>query len=165
MVRSPQSSTIISFHPKGLRSTAAEHLQTRILDAGHSVYWTDILEHTKDPTFLLLVYFWYALYAWDQALEDLYKYISELASPVICYLEPGSLVQYRRRRRSQIPTPVLHKPYTPFMRTFWVIHRYFEISTNRSGLFWKRRILLWMKDCVLEKMNVWKRSVRIYCPR
>lgn len=80
MVRMPLNSTIISFHPKGLHSTTAEHLQARILDAGHSVYWKGILEKSKDPTFLLLLYLWYALYAWDQALEELYTYITELVS-------------------------------------------------------------------------------------
>ncbi|KAF9463247.1 hypothetical protein BDZ94DRAFT_1259474 [Collybia nuda] len=90
MVRSPQSSTLISFHPKGLRSSAAEHLQSRIMDAGYSVYWKEILESTKDPTFLLLIYLWYAFYAWDQAFEDLYGYINELETTTIVNFEISS---------------------------------------------------------------------------
>jgi hypothetical protein len=78
MIRSPDSSTVISFHPQGTRSTAAQHLQSRILDAGHSVYWADILKNTTDPTFILLIYLWYAFYAWDDALENLYMYINGL---------------------------------------------------------------------------------------
>ena len=80
MIRTPGSGTIISFHPRGSRSTAAEHLQSRIIDAGHSVYWADIFGNTRDPTFILLTYFWYALYAWDQALEKLCVRISILVS-------------------------------------------------------------------------------------
>jgi hypothetical protein len=78
IVRTKNSSTIISFHPPESRSTSAKHLQSRIVDAGRSVYWTDILENTKDPTFVLLIYMWYAIYAWDQALEELYDYIGVL---------------------------------------------------------------------------------------
>ncbi|KAG6827522.1 hypothetical protein H0H92_011435 [Tricholoma furcatifolium] len=54
------------------------HLRSRILDAGASVYWKIILKATRDPTFVLLLYMWYAMYAWDQALEQLYSYISTL---------------------------------------------------------------------------------------
>ncbi|KAF8062374.1 hypothetical protein FPV67DRAFT_1508215 [Lyophyllum atratum] len=78
MVRSSNDNTIISYHPNDSRSTAAKHLQSRVVDAGLSVYWTDILENTEDPTFVLLIYMWYAFYAWDQALEQLYVYISRL---------------------------------------------------------------------------------------
>lgn len=80
MIRAPTDSTIMSFHPSDSRITSARHLQSRIVDAGNSVYWTDILQNTQDPTFILLIYMWYALYAWDEALEQLYVYINNLVS-------------------------------------------------------------------------------------
>ncbi|KAG6917353.1 hypothetical protein DXG01_002818 [Tephrocybe rancida] len=78
MIRSSKDNTVISFHPNDSRSTAALHLRSRIMDAGLSVYWVNILKATHDPTFILLIYMWYAMYAWDQALEQLYIYISRL---------------------------------------------------------------------------------------
>ncbi|KAG6857495.1 hypothetical protein H0H87_002120 [Tephrocybe sp. NHM501043] len=48
------------------------------MDAGLSVYWVNVLKGTRDPTLILLIYMWYAMYAWDQALEQLYIYISRL---------------------------------------------------------------------------------------
>ncbi|KAF9463267.1 hypothetical protein BDZ94DRAFT_1308998 [Collybia nuda] len=77
MVRSHQSSTIISFHPENPRNTAAKHLQRRIIDAGYSVYWKGILDNTKDPTFLFLLYFWYAL-DFDKSV----RFVLETPNPV-----------------------------------------------------------------------------------
>ncbi|KAG6889582.1 hypothetical protein C0995_016390 [Termitomyces sp. Mi166 len=78
MIRSSNGNTIISFHPNNSRSTASLHLRSRVIDAGSSVYWANILKATHDPTFVLLIYMWYAMYAWDEALEQLYIYISKL---------------------------------------------------------------------------------------
>jgi hypothetical protein len=136
MVRKLKSSTIISFHPEGLRSTAAKHLQSRILDAGNSVYWKDILEHTKDPTFILLIYLWYALYAWDQALEDLYKYISEMVSiePSLMRSNPRThRVDNRKQRPSSISILVTPKPCTLFMHIFSVMRLCSGISKSLCG--------------------------------
>ena len=33
-----------------------------------------------DPTFVLLSFFWYAVYAWDESLEGLYSHVCELVS-------------------------------------------------------------------------------------
>jgi hypothetical protein len=45
------------------------------------VYWQKIFQDSPDPTFLLLTFVWHAMYAWDEALEDLYAHIGQLVSP------------------------------------------------------------------------------------
>ena len=37
-----------------------------------------MLEKTDDPTFLLLIFVWHAMYAWDEALQHLYEHICVL---------------------------------------------------------------------------------------
>jgi hypothetical protein len=37
-----------------------------------------MLEKTDDPTFLLLIFIWHAMYAWDEALQHLYEHICVL---------------------------------------------------------------------------------------
>lgn len=79
MVRSRTSGTIISLHPpEKHHATTAEQLHTRVHLTGKSVYWCKIFKDTTDPTFVFLSYFWYAIYAWDEALENLYNHISYL---------------------------------------------------------------------------------------
>lgn len=79
MVRDRTASTIISLHPPPeYHATTADQLYTRVHLTGKSVYWCNIFKDTSDPTFVFLSYFWYAVYAWDEALEDLYHHI--------CYL-------------------------------------------------------------------------------
>ena len=70
-------STIISYHP-GLQGTSAKHMQTLVSRTGDSVYWSKIFKRSKDPTFLFLATLWYALYAWDEAFEVLFRYINAL---------------------------------------------------------------------------------------
>jgi hypothetical protein len=50
---------------------------------GQSVYWQKIFQDSPDPTFVLLAFIWHAMYAWDEALEDLYAHICHLVS-VFC---------------------------------------------------------------------------------
>ncbi|KAF7317123.1 hypothetical protein HMN09_00447000 [Mycena chlorophos] len=86
MVRSPDMSTIISYHaPHNLRATTAYTLRTRLLAAGHSVYWQKIFDTTiaLDPTFVLLALLWYPVYAFDESLEALYTHICWLESRVM----------------------------------------------------------------------------------
>ena len=45
---------------------------------GQSVYWQHMFQKSPDPTFVFLTFIWHALYAWDEALENLYEHI--------CYL-------------------------------------------------------------------------------
>ncbi|KAF8523158.1 cora-like Mg2+ transporter protein-domain-containing protein [Hysterangium stoloniferum] len=78
------SSTMITYHPPSKWcATTAKELHTRISLVGQSVYWRNIFEKSPDPTFVLLSTLWYALYAWDQAFEKLWKYISKLESKAI----------------------------------------------------------------------------------
>jgi hypothetical protein len=86
MVRSPGLSTIISYHPPHThRTTAAHTLRTRLLAAGHSVYWNKIFASTisSDPTFVLLALLWYPLYAFDESLDGLYLHICWLEGRVM----------------------------------------------------------------------------------
>ncbi|KAF9473382.1 hypothetical protein BDN70DRAFT_867464 [Pholiota conissans] len=84
MVRSRSSNTIISLHPnEDHKSTSAKTLHSRVHAAGRSVYWGNILKDSSDPTFVLLSLLWYALYAWDEALEHLYNHICFLETEVI----------------------------------------------------------------------------------
>ncbi|KAG6918781.1 hypothetical protein DXG01_011532 [Tephrocybe rancida] len=84
MVRSHMNSTIISYHPdQEHRSTTALSLHSRLNAAGHSVYWNTMFAEHDDPTFVFLSLLWYALYAWDEALEVLYTHIYSVESRVI----------------------------------------------------------------------------------
>lgn len=84
MVRSEDSSTIISYHPSSsFRRPSPKKLHSLIYRAGQSVYWQKIFSQSKDPTFLFLAILWYALYAWDQAFESLYTHIVWLESQVL----------------------------------------------------------------------------------
>lgn len=84
LVRNVEGSTIISFHPEtDSPTTSAEYLHERIRFAGQSVYWQKIFQASPDPTFVLLTFIWHAMYAWDEALEDLYSHIGQLETSVI----------------------------------------------------------------------------------
>ncbi|KAH7925847.1 hypothetical protein BV22DRAFT_404743 [Leucogyrophana mollusca] len=86
MVRtsSPDSSTIISYHPSVCSGrTSSKLLHSLILRASQSVYWSKIFTGSNDPTFVLVAVLWYALYAWDEAFEMLYTHINYLESRVI----------------------------------------------------------------------------------
>ncbi|KJA17687.1 hypothetical protein HYPSUDRAFT_46166 [Hypholoma sublateritium FD-334 SS-4] len=84
MVRSRASNTIISLHPKTqMHGVSAQTLHSRVHAAGRSVYWNSIFKNTMDATFVLLSLLWYALYAWDEALEHLYSHVCFLESQVI----------------------------------------------------------------------------------
>jgi len=84
MYRKPNTSTIISYHPSSeLQRTSARRLQCLVQRTGDSVYWSKIFNRSKDPTFLFLAILWYALYAWDEAFEVLYRYVNALESDVL----------------------------------------------------------------------------------
>ncbi|KIJ45141.1 hypothetical protein M422DRAFT_207377 [Sphaerobolus stellatus SS14] len=79
-----QKNTIITYRPRSdPHITSAQSLHSRVYLAGQSVYWTKIFQVSKDPTFVLLAMLWYALYAWDQSLELLWEYISQLELHVL----------------------------------------------------------------------------------
>jgi hypothetical protein len=77
MIRSPNGSTIISYHSPGPHQTKAHALKTRMLLAGQSRYWKKIFASTiaVDPTPVLLSLLWYPIYTFDESFETLYDYI------------------------------------------------------------------------------------------
>ena len=78
MVRSTKYNIIISYHHNSqLQKTTARRLRSLVQRTGDSVYWSKIYDRSKDPTFIFLAILWYALYAWDEALEVLYAHLSE----------------------------------------------------------------------------------------
>ncbi|KAI5996504.1 cora-like Mg2+ transporter protein-domain-containing protein [Pisolithus orientalis] len=84
MVRTRDSSTIISYHPiSNLKKTSAKRLQSLVQRTGDSVYWSKLFAKSRDPTFVFLAILWYALYAWDEAFEALYRHINKLESKVL----------------------------------------------------------------------------------
>lgn len=88
LVRNINGSTIISYHPNlNLPTTTAKFLHERIRFAGQSVYWQSMFQKSQDPTLVLLTFIWHAMYAWDEALENLYEHICSLESRVISTAE------------------------------------------------------------------------------
>ncbi|KAG1821820.1 cora-like Mg2+ transporter protein-domain-containing protein, partial [Suillus subaureus] len=84
MVRDVKENTIISYHPESAgRRTSAKHLCRLIQLVGESVYWQKIFSQSKDPTFLFLAILWYALYAWDESLDLLYRHVIDLELQVL----------------------------------------------------------------------------------
>ncbi|KAM6501088.1 hypothetical protein JOM56_004102, partial [Amanita muscaria] len=82
LIRNVTGSIIISYHGGKSDDTTAAYLHERIRYAGKSVYWQKMLKVDKDPTLVLLVFVWHAIYAWDEALGDLYVHICELEGQV-----------------------------------------------------------------------------------
>lgn len=86
MIRTKETSTIISYHPLiGSKRTSAKDLQSIVQRTGDSVYWTKIFKRSKDPTFLFLAILWFALYAWDEAFEALYQHITALVRTSVIF--------------------------------------------------------------------------------
>ncbi|KDQ62116.1 hypothetical protein JAAARDRAFT_449616 [Jaapia argillacea MUCL 33604] len=84
LVRNPDSSTILSYHPDAVwQTTSARRLHSLVQGVSQSVYWQKIFAKSDDPTFVLLAILWYACYAWDEALEVLYLHINWMESRVI----------------------------------------------------------------------------------
>lgn len=85
MIRKPKNSTVISYHPPlEWHGTTAKYLHARMRYAGQSVYWQNIFKKSDDPTFVLLSILWYAVYAWDESLENLYTHICNLVCAFLC---------------------------------------------------------------------------------
>ena len=99
LIRNITGSTIISYHPKMKFPTTTavffhQHIQLAggliatnaiintddqfSLSTGHSVYWQNIFQKSSNPTFVLLIFIWHAIYAWGEALERLYEHICHL---------------------------------------------------------------------------------------
>ncbi|KDR66162.1 hypothetical protein GALMADRAFT_148072 [Galerina marginata CBS 339.88] len=112
MVRRKEGSTVISYHPTPeWKSTSAQYLHSRVRYVGESVYWQSLFRQSQDPTFVLLSMLWYSMYAWDEALENLYAHI--------CWLESRVLVTnniHLTRELHIIRASLLH--YTSLLENF-----------------------------------------------
>ncbi|KZV83553.1 hypothetical protein EXIGLDRAFT_728203 [Exidia glandulosa HHB12029] len=77
LVRDPALPTLLSYHPKSKYwlTTSAEHMYKRVEMAGDGIYWGRIWRNSRDPTFMLLIIMWHALYAWDEAMDSLFDAI------------------------------------------------------------------------------------------
>ncbi|KAL0064678.1 hypothetical protein AAF712_008376 [Marasmius tenuissimus] len=87
LIREEHSSTVISYHHTDPDTTSAQYLHERIRYAGQSVYWQSIFQQSPDPTFILLLFIWHAMYSWDEALETLYLHIIDLVRLTSSYLQ------------------------------------------------------------------------------
>ncbi|KAF9559802.1 hypothetical protein CPC08DRAFT_723702 [Agrocybe pediades] len=86
LIRRKQGSIIISYHAEEFPDnhvTTASYLHQRIRFAGQSVYWQNIFKQYEDSTFVMLLFIWHTLYAWDEALEHLYAHICALEGKTI----------------------------------------------------------------------------------
>ncbi|KAK0216506.1 hypothetical protein EDD85DRAFT_434173 [Armillaria nabsnona] len=78
LIRNVEGNTLISYHDSDREATSAHYLHERMHSAGQSVYWQNIFQRSPDPTFVLLIFIWHAVCAWDEALEALYAHICSL---------------------------------------------------------------------------------------
>lgn len=49
------------------------------------MYWQSMFQKSQDPTLILLTFIWHTMYAWDEALENLYEHICSLVSRVLLW--------------------------------------------------------------------------------
>ncbi|KAK0190526.1 hypothetical protein F5146DRAFT_557424 [Armillaria mellea] len=75
LIRNVEGNILISYHDPGWEATSAPYLHERMHSAGRSVYWQNIFQRSQDPTFVVLIFIWHAICAWDEALEALYVHI------------------------------------------------------------------------------------------
>lgn len=123
LIRDEHSSTVISYHHTDPDTTAADYLHERIRYAGQSVYWQNIFQRSPDPTFLVLLFLWHAMYAWDEALEILYRHILDMEKTVV-----GSSDIYTTRGLHFIRAHILH--YTSLLQDMRKSVRFIQTTSN-----------------------------------
>lgn len=69
----------------------------RVHTAGQGVYWGRIWRDSDDPTFMLLVFMWHALYAWDEAMDALFDSILTSVSGRLQLCNPDSTPAQEKR--------------------------------------------------------------------
>jgi hypothetical protein len=60
-----------------------KHITIVFIDAGRSVYWSNIFKDTVpsgDPNLVALSLLWYAMYSWDEVFELLLREVAWLVS-------------------------------------------------------------------------------------
>lgn len=55
---------------------------------GNNAYWSKIFAEVRDPTLVFFIMFSYAIYAWEDALENLSRHINKLVRAVIVSRTP-----------------------------------------------------------------------------
>ena len=90
LTRDDTESIIVSIlgESKYWLTTSAEEMKERVLLAAKGVYWQNLLKQTQDPTFMLLIFVWHALYATDEAFDVLFEHILYLVGPTVCHATP-----------------------------------------------------------------------------
>ena len=136
MVRNTEENIIISYHHNSeFQKTTAKRLQSLVQRTGDSVYWQKIYEKSKDPTFVFLAILWYALYAWDEALEVLYAHLSEQLVRER-FLDVYSCLDGSRRNPSTLArrhTSSTRENCTSCKHIFCTINNFSATSLNRSS--------------------------------
>jgi len=135
IVRSPATSTIISYHSgHDNRTTPASSLHSRLNAAGRSVYWNHIFSKHKDPTFIFLSLLWYALYAWDESFEDLYRHVCFIVRILLDLCILLNIISIPRKPKL-CDRPIVsnsQKSCTSFGPTSTITHLCSKIFTNLS---------------------------------
>ncbi|KAL0950708.1 hypothetical protein HGRIS_007484 [Hohenbuehelia grisea] len=91
MIRQPGGGVIISNHvASDLCHTSAGTLCSKMHAAGRGIIWQNVLKYSRDPTVLVLLMFWHALFSWDTALDALYEHFVCLVTP--CFEFPHLVV-------------------------------------------------------------------------
>jgi len=76
-----KNNTIVCFHPAhNWRRVYEDNIQQRIEECCEGGPYRETLEKQSHPVFVLLLFFWHLIYAWDQALDSLYPHINKLVS-------------------------------------------------------------------------------------
>ena len=134
MVRHREGNTIISYHHDSeLQKTTARRLRSLVQRTGDSVYWQKLYAKSKDPTFVFLAAMWYALYAWDEALEVLYAHLSE---QLVRLFSRPFFVLNGSSRKPPMPrlTLVIHASCTSCKLIFCTINNSCATSKNLLNL-------------------------------
>lgn len=88
-----ESALLVCRSLRYIKNAVVDHLSK-----GQSVYWQSMFQKSVDPTFVLLTFIWHAIYAWDEALENLYQHICSLVSFVVCHGLPSQLTLAQETR-------------------------------------------------------------------
>ncbi|KAK0243210.1 hypothetical protein EDD85DRAFT_762039, partial [Armillaria nabsnona] len=83
LIRNVEGNIFISYHDSDREATSAPYLHEWMHSAGQSVYWQNIFQRSPDPTFVLLIFIWHAICAWDEALEALFAHICSLETSAL----------------------------------------------------------------------------------
>jgi len=104
---------------------------------GQSVYWQSMFQKSQDPTLVLLTFIWHAMYAWDEALENLYEHICSLVSWVSCGWSSAFWLADRKAAWSQLRK--CHLPKNFMSSELIIFITYLSLITIQSTLISSKR--------------------------